>query len=123
MVEISIEGSALHIEVQGMHKLWALKSALDIPLSDIRGVRHDPDRARGPHGLRFPGTHIPFRYFAGTAYQSDLRPDFWTVGNPDNAIVIQCREDAAFDEIIVEVANPTVAVDTIRAAIARYGVR
>jgi hypothetical protein len=119
MVEASIEDGTLVIDVQGIHKLWALKSSLRIPLSDIVSVRIDPERARGPHGLRFPGTHVPFTYFAGTAYQSDWRPDFWTVRDPDSAIVIQCRPDAAYDEIIVEVEDPAATVAAIQAALGR----
>lgn len=119
MVRITIEDRTLVIDVQGMHKLWALTSSLRIPLSDVASVRVDPERARGPHGLRFPGTHIPFLYFAGTAYQSDHRPDFWTVRNPESAIVIQCRPDAAYDEIIVEVEDPAATVAEIQRAITR----
>ena len=106
MVKLELDGDELVIEVQGLHKLWALKSTLRIPLSDIVSVRRDPERARGPHGLRFPGTHLPLVYFAGTAYQSDRRPDFWTVHDPERAIVIQCTPTAAYDEIIVEVEHP-----------------
>jgi hypothetical protein len=119
MVRIEVDGSALDIQVQGIHKLWALKSSLRVPLSDIRDVRLDPERARRlMPGLRIPGTHIPSVYTAGTYYQADFRPDFWTVRDPDRAIVIQCREDAAYDEIIVEVEDPDRTVEVIRTAIA-----
>ncbi len=114
MVKISIDGDQLRVEVQGLHKLWSLKSTLEIPLTDIDSVRHDPDRARSAFpGLRIPGTHIPTVYTAGTYYQSDLQADFWVVRNPDNAIVIQCREGSAFDEIIVEVEDPAAVVALI----------
>jgi hypothetical protein len=40
VVTIAIDGADLDIQVQGMHKLWALKSSLRVPLSDVRrGVR------------------------------------------------------------------------------------
>lgn len=119
MVRIEIDGSALDIQVQGMHKLWALKSSLRVPLSDIRDVRHDPERARRLiPGLRVPGTHIPYVYTAGTYYQADFRADFWTVRDPERAIVIQCREGAAYDEIIVEVEDVQRTLEMIRHAIA-----
>jgi hypothetical protein len=123
MVTITIEEQALDIRVEGMHKLWALKSSLRVPLSDIVEVRHDPARAKGPHGLRFPGTHVPFMYFAGTAYQSDGRPDFWTVRHPEKAIVIQCRDAAAYDEIVVEVEDPEATVLSIAGALLRHRLR
>jgi hypothetical protein len=118
MVEISIANDTLTVEVQGAHKLWALKSTLSVPLTDIRSVKHDPERAtRAFPGLKVPGTHIPTVYTAGTYYQSDFRPDFWTVRRPEHAIVIQCTPDAAYDEIIVEVQDPRETVERIQAAL------
>jgi hypothetical protein len=118
MVRIEIKGASLEIQVQGVHKLWALKSSLEVPLADVRDVRHDPERARRAlPGLRMPGTHVPYFYTAGTYYQADFRPDFWTVRDPERAIVIQCREGAAYDEIIVEVEDPEAAIATVRGAL------
>ena len=118
MVDITIADDALHVEVQGMHKLWALKSRLSVPLADVMSARQDPERAsRAFPGLKVPGTHIPTVYTAGTYYQSDFRPDFWSVRKPEHAIVIQCRTDAAYDEIIVEVEDPAGTVARIREAL------
>lgn len=119
MVEITIDGEVLHVEVQGSHKFWALKSSLTVPLSDVVEVRHDPERARVFFpGLKIPGTHVPYVYTAGTYYQGDFRPDFWTVRRPENAIVIQCAPEAAYDEIIVEVEDPGETLLRIREALA-----
>lgn len=119
MVDISVNGDALEIEVRGIHKLWALKSTLRVPLEDIDDIRHDPERAgKAFPGLRFPGTHLPAVYTAGTYYQGDFRPDFWSVRRPDKAVVVQCRPGAAYDEIIVEVDDPGATVARVRAAIA-----
>jgi hypothetical protein len=61
MVEIHVSSDVLDIQVQGAHKFWALKSSLQVPLSDVQSVRHDPERASSAWpGLRVPGTHIPF---------------------------------------------------------------
>ena len=121
MVTIVVDGETLDIQVQGMHKLWAMKSSLRIPLADIREVRHDPERAKRMFpGARLPGTHIPYVYTAGTFYQADFRPDFWSVQNADRAIVIQCAAGAAYDEIIVEVENPLETVHRISAALAHH---
>ncbi len=118
MVEISVVDGHVLVEVQGMHRLWALKSTLRVPLTDIVSVTHDPERAtRAFPGLRVPGTHIPTVYTAGTYYQSDFRPDFWTVRHPEQAIVIQCTEDAAYDEIIVEVEDPAGTVARLETAL------
>jgi len=118
MVKISVVDGHVLVEVQGMHRLWALKSTLRVPLTDIVSVRHDPERAtRAFPGLKVPGTHIPTVYTAGTYYQSDFRPDFWTVRHPEQAVVIQCTEDAAYDEIIVEVEDPAGTVARLETAL------
>ena len=120
MVTISVDGDVLDIQVVGRHKFWALTSSLRVPLSDVREVRRDAERAsRFMPGLKLPGAHIPFVYTAGTYYQSDFRPDFWSVRKPENALVIQCSAEAAYDEIIVEVEDPDATLARITAALPR----
>lgn len=118
MVEASIDGDASPIDVQGRHRLWALDSTLHVPLDGVVEVRQHAERAtRVMPGLRFPGTHVPYVNTAGTSCQADFRPDFWTVRHPEQAIVIQCSANAAFDEIIVEVADPADVAARRRAAL------
>jgi hypothetical protein len=47
MVEISFEGDRIRLEVQGLDKLWALKSQLEFPLAQVRSVRKDAEPALG----------------------------------------------------------------------------
>jgi hypothetical protein len=116
MVEISITPGQLHLEVKGLDKLWAFKGKLEIPLKHIRSVRHDPKAARGWwHGFRMPGSQLPGVFTAGTFYQNGEKI-FWDVHNPDNAIVIELH-DERYNELIVEVENPSFAVDQIRGAL------
>src|SRR5438093_5896577 len=114
MVEVSINGDQVHLEVKGFDKLWAFKSQLDIPLDHVRGVRHDPSAASGWwHGIKLPGTNIPGVLTAGTFYQHGKRM-FWDVHDPEKAIIIQLHDDR-FDELIVEVNDPVAAVDRMQA--------
>ena len=116
MVEITVNGEQLHLEVKGWDKLWAFKSELDIPLQHIRSVRHDPDAASGWwHGIRFPGTQLPGVITAGTFYQHGKRI-FWDIHHPEKAIIIELHDDR-YDELIVEVDDPLFAVEQIRAII------
>ena len=113
MVEVSINGDQLHLEVQGLDKLWAFKSQLDIPLRHILSVRHDPTAVSGWwHGIKLPGTHVPGLITAGTFYQHGQRV-FWDVHDPDGSIIIQLHDDR-FDELIVEVNDPTAVVNQIK---------
>jgi hypothetical protein len=114
MVEISFTNDTLHLEVKGLDKLWAFKSQLAIPLAQIRGVRHDPKAVSGwYHGIKTLGTNIPGVITAGTFNLLGDRM-FWDVHNPDNAIIIQLHDDR-FDELVVEVSDPLVAVAQIKA--------
>jgi len=118
MVEITVSGDQLHLEVKGWDKLWAFKSELDIPIQHIRSVRHDPDAASGWwHGLRFPGTQLPGVITAGTFYQHGKRI-FWDIHHPEKAIIIELHDDR-YDELIVEVGDPLFAVEQIRAIISK----
>ena|SRR5438128_1909380 len=83
MVQVSVYGDRVRFEVEGWDKLWAFRSQLEIPLADVRGVRADPEPARGWwHGLRFPGTQIPGILTADTFIQHDGAV-FYDVPDPE----------------------------------------
>jgi hypothetical protein len=116
MVEISIVDDTLHLEVQGWDKLWAFKSRLTISLLQVRGVRADPEVARGWwHGIKAPGTQLPGVITAGTFYQEGKRV-FWDVHQPENTIVLDLEDDR-YDQLVVEVADPADVVRRIEAAL------
>ena len=115
MVEVSIRGDTAVFEVQGWDRLWALKSRLEIPLVNVRGVRADPDVARGWwKGIKAPGTHLPGVIVAGTFHQDGKRI-FWDVRDPERTIVVELA-DERYDELIVEVADPASEVARLLAA-------
>ena len=51
MATISIDGTDLTIDVQGMDKFWSLKSRLTIPMAHVRGATADPSIASEAQGL------------------------------------------------------------------------
>jgi hypothetical protein len=116
MVQLEISAGKLHLHVVGADKLWTFKSSIEIPLAHITGVRADPSIAHGwYHGVRLPGTNIPGVITAGTFYQDGKRV-FWDVHNPDKTIVIDLR-DERYNELIVEVADPQLAVEQLTTAL------
>jgi hypothetical protein len=118
MVEVSVNGDKLSLEVKGLDKLWALKSHLEIPLAHIKGVQANPPGVRDWFkGLKSPGTNIPGVITAGTFYQDGKRV-FWDVHNPDKAIAIELN-DERYNMLIVEVANPDATIGMITSAIGR----
>ncbi len=119
MVDLSISGDVLVLEVRGFDKLWAFKSSLEIPLQHVTGIRADPAAARGWwHGLRAPGTHIPGMITAGTYYHDGKRV-FWDIHSPENTVVFELK-DERYNELIVEVADPQAALSLVEAAIRRH---
>ncbi len=117
MVIMTISSDTLTLEVQGLDKLWALKTRIDIPLRHIRGVEVDPEAASQPQGWREQGTHIPGVLTAGTIRHAGKRI-FWDVHNPVNAVVINLHDDR-YDQLIVEVSDPTATVKQITEALAQ----
>ena len=58
MATISIERDELTVAVQGLDKLWTLKSQLTIPLTHVRGATADPGIVGESKGWRGPGMVI-----------------------------------------------------------------
>ena len=115
MVDLSVADGKLILHVRGADKLWAFRGSLEIQLPHITAVRADPRIAHGwYHGIRLPGTNIPGVLTAGTFYQHGRRV-FWDVHNPYSTIVIELR-DERYNELIVEVADPSAAVELIEGA-------
>lgn len=75
------QDDVLIIELQGMEKLWALKSRLQVPRFAILEVDYN---AQSPAMqdfwgyLRMPGTSIPWRFLAGTFWRKSNR-EFWFI--------------------------------------------
>jgi len=112
MADIEYTGGALVVHVKGWDMVWALKSELSIPIHHV--VRAEPasDEARQWwKGIKMVGARIPGVIKAGTFYQDGGRV-FWDVHDADRAIAIHLRDDQ-YNELIVEVDDPTATIDTI----------
>lgn len=117
MVEISVEGDTLAVEVLGWSKLWCLKSRVDIPLRCLRQVRADGELPKG-FWLRMPGTYIP-RVIKAGSYWNGARWSFWDVRRRrDNVLLIELS-GWKYDYLVVEVNNPTTTMQSVRSAIDR----
>jgi hypothetical protein len=121
LVSVLIVGRNAVFEVEGMDKIWSLKSRIEVPLSNITGAAIDREAARGWwHGFRLPGTQIPGLITAGTFYQHGRRV-FYDVHDTDNTIVIALNHEA-YDHLVVEVANPQAEVEKLTSALTpQYG--
>jgi hypothetical protein len=118
MVRAEIIGATLHLHVEGMDKVWALKSELSIPLQHITSVRTDEEVTKQwYHGLRLPGTSLPGVITAGTFYRDGKRI-FWDIHRPERAVVITLA-DEAYNELVIEVEDPEAFVANLQRALGR----
>jgi len=116
MTQISVSENKLVVEMQGWDKLWALKSRLEIPIEHIKAVRADPEIAKSRRrGFRMLGTHVPGVITSGT-FRQEGDTIFWNVHRPENVIVIELH-DERYAKLVIEVAEPSVAVATINNAL------
>lgn len=115
MTTISIVGSDLTIDVQGMDRLWTFKSRLTIPLTHVQGAKADPSIASGYKGWRGPGAHVPGVLVAGTFHQDGKRV-FWDVHHKDTAVVIDLEDDS-YQRLVIEVDDPLATVELIERAL------
>jgi hypothetical protein len=117
MARVEIDGDRLVVVVEGAHRLWALKSRLEIPLENMQGATVDSGIARERKGFRAPGTHIPGVLTAGTFYQNGERI-FWDIKDGDQAVVIQLRNEQ-YARLVIEVDDARAAVTRIDRALHR----
>ena len=59
MARVTVENGELRVELEGMHKIWALRNRITVPLVHVRGATADANIVDESKGLRAPGTHIP----------------------------------------------------------------
>jgi hypothetical protein len=116
MIKHEVKDDVLHLTVEGMDKVWALKSELSIPLSHITGIRTDTEVVHAWwHGFKLPGSNIPGILTAGTFYQDGKRV-FWDIHHPEEAVIISLDHES-YDELVVEVENPEAFVSEVQARI------
>ncbi len=116
MAQISIEGKDLVVEVEGMDKLWSLKSRLTIPLAHVRGATADPGMVDEGQGWKLGGARIPGVIVAGT-FSRDGERVFWDVHDKTKAVVIELHDDT-YTRLVVEVADPRASVELVERACA-----
>jgi hypothetical protein len=116
MITPHFESETLILHIEGIDKVWALKSQLTIPYEHITGVRIDTKIAKKWwHGFKAPGTQLPGVITAGTFYQDGKRV-FWDVHHPEKSVIISLK-DEKYAELVIEVENPDLFVTILKAKI------
>jgi hypothetical protein len=116
MARVEVDGERLRVVVEGLDKVLALKSSVEVSLSHVRGAALAPEQARGFHGLRLPGTYLPGVVTAGSFFDGQWL--FFDVHDADRAVKIDLDHEH-YAALIVQVADPAATVRTINEAIAK----
>lgn len=123
MARVEISGDDLNIYVEGLDRLWSLRSHLQIPLAHVAGAESGEKAARGWNkGLRLGGTSVPGVITAGSFYrfgEGELAGwTFWDVHKPEQAVLINLEHEH-FRRLVIGVEDPVATIDLIRAVTER----
>jgi hypothetical protein len=115
MADVELAQGALIVHVEGMDRLFALRSRLEVPLSHIVGAEADPEEAQWRwHGIMERGIWVPGSITAGTYYQEGELV-FWDVHDPEKTVVIRLK-DERYRRLVIEVEDPEATVARVNEA-------
>ncbi len=112
---VTITDSTLRIEPRCLDRFWSLTSAMEFPLSHVRGATYDPGASREFKGVRNPGLAVPGYKWSGTFIREGER-SFWNVTGHGPAVVIELA-DEEFARLYLSVDEPRALVDAINAVV------
>ena len=114
MVDVTIEGDRAIFEIEGLDKLWSMRSRLSIPIAHITNVTSDPAQVnRWWPGIKVAGTNVPGVFAAGLYYRDGLV--FWDVRHPESTIIVSLEHEL-YRKLVVEVAEPSVVMRQLATA-------
>jgi hypothetical protein len=115
MVDVSIEDGRAIFEIEGMHKLWAFRSRIEIPVDHITAVDVNHDQVgKWWHGFKLIGSEMPGLFAAGTFhYHGELV--FWDVHDTTRTIIVSLEHER-YKKLIVEVADPVATAAMLKSA-------
>ena len=118
MVDVGVTGDRAVFTVEGMHKLWAFKNQIEIPLAHITAVEINSEQVgKWWHGFKLVGTDAPGLFAAGTFYYHGELV-FWDVFDTTKTIIVSLEHER-YKKLIIEVENPPAAARMINAACGR----
>jgi len=118
MVDVTVSGDRAIFIVEGLHKLWSIKSRIEIPVSHITDVEVNHDQVgKWWHGFKLIGTDAPGLFAAGTFYYHGELV-FWDVYDTTKTIIVSLEHER-YKKLIIEVADPESAARTLRQGLGR----
>ena len=112
MSRVKIENNQLIVTVQGARKLFAVKSEISIPLTNVQSVTLGLKWKDLPKAWeKIVGTNANSFYLGGSFHQEGNKV-FYDIKRKEEAVVIMLN-DAEFDTLIIGVEDPQATVDLI----------
>jgi hypothetical protein len=108
MVNITKNDNDFVFEVKGLHKVWAFKSEIRIPVEHVVKAYQDETQIKDFNIAKIIGTNVPYGLHAGTFYQNG-GIIFMDMSNKKNAIILDLK-DEKYKQFIIEVENPDEAI-------------
>lgn len=108
MVTIERKNDNFIFTVQGMHKLWALKSELTIPVEHIITAYPNTENLHVKLGIRMPGTSVPGLIEAGS-FVGRNGIIFCDITNHLKSIVVELRNEH-YEKLIIDVEDTDSAI-------------
>ena len=108
MVTIERSNDNFIFTIQGIHKLWALKSELTIPAEHIVRAYSNTEDLHVKLGLRLPGTSVPGLIEAGSFIGKD-GIIFCDITDHSKSIVVELQHDH-YNKLIIDVEDPASAI-------------
>jgi hypothetical protein len=118
-IDVDVVGDVLVVRMHGLEMLLGCRRTLRIPAEQVRGVAVQ-HRDRLPSvGLQFPGLAVPGVLYAGSFGLGDDR-SFWNVRRAEFVLRVECRSDAKFRRIILQVPDPSAVARRLRPILGAY---
>jgi hypothetical protein len=123
VVELTVEGDHLHIEILGRDKFLGMKSSINVPLIAIKSARESSGLPEFRWtDVRVLGTGIPRKIAVGTYWiGSPHRWAFLDVRSSSKDVLSLELAGQFYGSIIVEVKNAQVAIQQIRSSTVLVG--
>ena len=112
MVVIEFVDDNVEFQVQGLHKIWAMKGKVTVKKENILFVHPYVDLFGYRVGWRMPGTSIPGVITAGT-YILNGDNYFWDVCNKKKSIMVTLKNEH-YKMLIVQVENVEESLEKLR---------
>jgi hypothetical protein len=104
LARVDVADDAVIVRPRRLNRIWAMKSEVRVPLSQVVDVRADVPRASLPREpFRTLGTYFPGLIQEGR-YRGRGSRSFWLVGRAPTVTVIDCR-GGRFDRIVLQLGE------------------